>query len=106
MRTWIFTWGGESSWTRTALFEKIVTQRRGGFCYEQNGLFAAVLRALGFDVTLLEARVSKGDGTFGIPFDHLTLMVQLEDRWLADVGFGDSFLDPLRLDDPGEQTQR
>ncbi len=87
------------------LFEKIVKQRRGGFCYEQNGLFAAVLRALGFDVTLLEARVSKGDGTFGIPFDHLTLMVQLEDRWLADVGFGDSFLEPLRLDNPGEQIR-
>jgi N-hydroxyarylamine O-acetyltransferase len=88
-----------------AIFEKIVTRRRGGFCYEQNGLFAAVLRALGFEVTLLEARVSRGDGTFGIRFDHLTLAVQLADRWLADVGFGDSFLDPLRLDDPGDQMQ-
>jgi N-hydroxyarylamine O-acetyltransferase len=88
-----------------AIFEKIVARRRGGFCYEQNGLFAAVLRALGFEVTLLEARVSRGDGTFGIRFDHLTLVVQLADRWLADVGFGDSFLDPLRLDDPGDQTQ-
>jgi N-hydroxyarylamine O-acetyltransferase len=88
-----------------AIFEKIVTRRRGGFCYEQNGLFAAALRALGFEVTLLEARVSKGDGTFGIPFDHLTLAVQLKDRWLADVGFGDSFLEPLRLDDPGDQVQ-
>ncbi|RPJ00101.1 MAG: arylamine N-acetyltransferase [Chloroflexi bacterium] len=87
------------------LFEKLVTQRRGGFCYEQNGLFAAVLGALGFEVTLLEARVGRGDGTFGIPFDHLTLMVQLDDRWLVDVGFGDSFLEPLRLDDPGDQTR-
>lgn len=87
------------------LFNKIVTQRRGGFCYEQNGLFAAVLRAVGFGVTLLEARVSHGDGTFGIPFDHLTLCVALEERWLADVGFGDSFLEPLRLDDLGEQVQ-
>jgi len=88
-----------------ALFAKLVTHRRGGFCYEQNGLFAAALRALGYDVTLLEARVSKGDGTFGIPFDHLALMVRLDGRWLADVGYGDSFLEPLRLDDPGEQTQ-
>jgi N-hydroxyarylamine O-acetyltransferase len=87
------------------LFDKIVTRQRGGFCYEQNGLFAAVLRAVGFDVTLLEARVSHGDGTFGIPFDHMTLCVALEERWLADVGFGDSFLEPLRLDDPGEQVQ-
>ena len=88
-----------------ALFDKIVTRRRGGFCYEQNGLFAAALRALGFDVSLLEARVSRKDGTFGIPFDHLTLVVQLDERWLADVGFGDSFMLPLRLDDPGEQVQ-
>ncbi len=88
-----------------ALFEKIVTRRRGGFCYEQNGLFAAVLRALGFDVTLFEARVSHDDGTFGIPFDHLTLRVSLAERWLVDVGFGDSFLEPLRLDDPGDQAQ-
>ena len=90
---------------KTELFNKIVMQKRGGFCYEQNGLFAAVLRALGFDVTLMEARVSRGDGTFGIPFDHLTLLVTLDDRWLADVGFGDSFLEPLRFDDPGEQEQ-
>jgi N-hydroxyarylamine O-acetyltransferase len=86
-------------------FDKIVTRRRGGFCYEQNGLFAAVLRAVGFDVTLMEARVGHGDGTFGIPFDHLTLGVALDERWLADVGFGDGFLEPLRLDDPGEQVQ-
>jgi N-hydroxyarylamine O-acetyltransferase len=88
-----------------ALFDKIVTQGRGGFCYEQNGLFAAVLRALGFDVTLMEARVSRGDGTFGIPFDHLALLVTFDERWLADVGFGDSFLEPLRFDDSGAQEQ-
>jgi N-hydroxyarylamine O-acetyltransferase len=88
-----------------ALFDKIVRQRRGGFCYEQNGLFAAVLRALGFDVMLFEARVGHADGTFGIPFDHLTLGVTLDERWLADVGFGESFMEPLRLDDPGEQVQ-
>jgi N-hydroxyarylamine O-acetyltransferase len=88
-----------------ALFDKIVTRRRGGFCYEQNGLFAAVLHALGFDVTLMEARVGRADGTFGIPFDHLMLRVQLEERWLVDVGFGDSFLEPLRLDDPDDQAQ-
>ena len=88
-----------------ALFDKIVTRWRGGFCYEENGLFAAVLRALSFDVALMEARVGRADGTFGIPFDHLTLRVQLEERWLADVGFGDSFLEPLRLDDPGDQVQ-
>jgi N-hydroxyarylamine O-acetyltransferase len=86
-------------------FDKIVTRRRGGFCYELNGLFAWLLRALGFDVTLLSARVAAGDGSFGPEFDHLVLLVQLEERWLADVGFGESFRDPLRLDEPGEQRQ-
>jgi len=86
-------------------FDKIVLQRRGGFCYELNGLFAALLRALGFDVTLLSARVCDG-GSPGPEFDHMALLVSLEERWLADVGFGDSFIEPLRLDEAGEQVQR
>lgn len=88
-----------------AFYRKIVERRRGGFCYELNGLFAWLLRQLGFDVTLLSARVANGNGTFGPEFDHLVLLVQLEERWLADVGFGDCFRDPLRLDEAGEQVQ-
>lgn len=86
------------------LFEKIVRQRRGGFCYELNGLFASLLRQLHFDVALLSARVYEC-GMPGPEFDHMTLLVQLDERWLADVGFGDSFIEPLRLDDPAEQIQ-
>ena len=88
-----------------ALFIKIVTNRRGGFCYEANGLFAALLRALGFDVAMLSAEVANAAGEYGPAFAHMALMVQLEDRWLVDVGFGDSFLEPLLLDEPGEQRQ-
>src|SRR6266700_6959593 len=44
------------------LIEKIVTRRRGGFCYELNGAFALLLRALGFDVVLVAARVHGGEG--------------------------------------------
>jgi len=88
-----------------ALFTKIVKRRRGGFCYECNGLFAALLRALGFDVTMLSAEVANGAGGFSQPFDHMTLMVKLEERWLVDVGFGDSFLEPLLLDERSEQIQ-
>jgi len=88
-----------------ALFAKIVRRRRGGFCYECNGLFAALLRALGFEVAMLSAEVANADGVFGPAFDHLTLMVSLEQRWLVDVGFGDSFLVPVRLDEPGEQLE-
>lgn len=88
-----------------ALFTKIVERRRGGFCYEANGLFAALLRALGFDVAMLAAEVARAGGGFGPAFDHMALMVTLEQRWLADVGFGDSFREPLRLDERGEQMQ-
>lgn len=88
-----------------ALFTKIVEQRRGGFCYEANGLFAALLRGLGFDVAMLSAGVADGEGGFGPDFDHMALMVTLERRWLADVGFGDSFREPLLLDERGEQAQ-
>jgi len=88
-----------------ALFTKIVERRRGGFCYECNGLFASLLRALGFEVAMLSAEVANADGVFGPPFDHMTLMVSLEQRWLVDVGFGDSFIEPLLLDEPREQLQ-
>lgn len=89
-----------------ALFEKIVRRRRGGFCYELNGLFAALLRALGFDVSMLSAGVfDEASGEFGPEFDHMTLMVNLERRYIADVGFGDSFREPLLLDERAEQRE-
>jgi len=88
-----------------ALFGKIVERRRGGFCYEANGLFAGLLRALGFEVAMLGAGVANSQGEFGPNFDHMTLMVTLSDRWLVDVGFGDSFLEPLLLDSRAEQVQ-
>lgn len=88
-----------------ALFTKIVEKRRGGFCYEANGLFAALLRELGFDVAMLSAEVANAEGEFGPNFDHMTLMVSLDQRYLVDVGFGDSFREPLRLDERGEQVQ-
>jgi len=91
-----------------ALWEKIVVQNRGGFCYELNGLFAWLLKQIGFEVTYLNARVYDREGNLGIDFDHLALLVQIQDQpecWLADVGFGDSFIEPLSFDDNGEQIQ-
>ncbi|MFN8497460.1 MAG: arylamine N-acetyltransferase [Anaerolineae bacterium] len=89
-------------------YDKIVTRRRGGFCYELNGLFAWLLAALGYDVTLLSAGVYGGDGRPGPEYDHLTLLVRCpgdETPWLADVGFGEGFREPLRLDVAGEQRR-
>jgi N-hydroxyarylamine O-acetyltransferase len=73
-----------------AVFDKLVRRRRGGWCFEQNLLLGEVLRALGFDVTDLAARVLLGRDVNDItPRSHRVLMVRLEGRsWLADVGFG------------------
>src|SRR5262245_42521904 len=88
-----------------ALFSKIVEAKRGGFCYECNGLFAGLLRELGFEVAMLSAGVAHATGGFGPEFAHMTLMVTLNERWLVDVGFGESFLEPLLLDARVDQVQ-
>jgi N-hydroxyarylamine O-acetyltransferase len=88
-----------------AFVRKIVELRRGGFCYELNGAFAALLRELGFKVTLLSARVARADGSASPEFDHLALLVHLDEPWLADVGFGDSFNEPLQLTPGLDQLQ-
>ncbi|MEU1813852.1 arylamine N-acetyltransferase [Streptomyces roseifaciens] len=80
-----------------------VTAGRGGFCYELNGAFAALLSALGYRVTLLAGRVVGPDGSFGPPFDHLALRVDAGEPWLVDVGFGRNSHYPLRFDERGEQ---
>jgi N-hydroxyarylamine O-acetyltransferase len=87
------------------LVAKIVIARRGGFCYELNGLFALLLEALGAEVTRVAARVY-GEGRLGPPFDHLALVVRAADGsgpWLAEVGFGSHAVYPLRFDERGEQ---
>lgn len=88
------------------LFDKIVTRHRGGFCYELNGLFAALLREVGFQVSLLSARVPIEENRAGPEFDHLALRVDLDVSWLADVGFGESFIEPLPILQSAEQIQR
>jgi N-hydroxyarylamine O-acetyltransferase len=87
------------------LLDKIVTRRRGGFCYELNGTFALLLRALGADVVMVAARVY-GSDSFGPPFDHLALLVSPADGtgpWLADVGFGSHTVYPLSFGSRQEQ---
>jgi N-hydroxyarylamine O-acetyltransferase len=88
-----------------ALFAKIVTRRRGGFCYELNGLLGRMLEELGFRVRLLSAEVARSTGGFSPKFDHLALCVEREDPWLVDVGFGNGFRLPVRLNDEADQPQ-
>ncbi|MGW4866862.1 arylamine N-acetyltransferase family protein [Streptomyces chartreusis] len=88
------------------LLDKVVGARRGGFCYELNGAFGALLGALGFDVTLLAARVYGKEERLGIPYDHMALKVGTVDggAWLADVGFGAHSHYPLAFEARGEQV--
>ncbi|MFE6943976.1 arylamine N-acetyltransferase family protein [Streptomyces chartreusis] len=88
------------------LLDKVVGARRGGFCYELNGSFRALLGALGFDVTLLAARVYGKEERLGIPYDHMALKVGTVDggAWLADVGFGAHSHYPLAFEARGEQV--
>jgi len=78
-------------------FAKIVEARRGGFCYELNGLFNELLRGLGFETRLISARVFNG-ASHGPEFDHAAIIVTIgEEKYLADVGFGDFAAEPLRF---------
>jgi N-hydroxyarylamine O-acetyltransferase len=88
---------------QAALAAKVTRMRRGGFCYELNGAFAGLLTALGFRVSLLSARVFGAGNQPGVPFDHLTLQVDLAESWLVDVGFGRFARQPLRLGFRGDQ---
>lgn len=90
-----------------SLAAKMVTGRRGGYCFEQNTLFAAALRSLGFEVAKLEARVRPPGATGTLPRTHMLLKVEVGGQsWLADVGFGgDGPLAPVAMNgDVAEQS--
>ena len=89
-----------------SLFEKIVRNRRGGYCFEMNGIFSIVLKKLGFKVTDLLARVTI-DGTNYTTRTHQALLVETgNSRWIADVGFGnEGIIAPLLLEEGAEQVQ-
>ena len=94
---------------REALLDKVVRARRGGYCYELNGLFALLLRSLGYAVDLVSARVATATGGLTADFDHVALVVsgdRLEEPVLADVGFGEGFIEPLPLHDDFERRER
>lgn len=83
---------------KAALYQKVVEDRRGGFCYELNGLFRELLTEIGYKTTLIAASVIDKHGVVGHKYDHAALIVDLEKRWLVDVGFGgDSFVLPKEL---------
>ncbi|HUB77530.1 MAG TPA: arylamine N-acetyltransferase [Bryobacteraceae bacterium] len=89
-----------------SLWKKLVVDRRGGYCFEQNSLFAAVLEEIGFKVRRLAARVRMG--AVGVrPRSHMLLQVEADGRpWLCDVGFGgEALLVPIAWL-PGKTAQQ
>lgn len=82
-----------------SIASKLIDRRRGGYCFEQNGLLLAMLRELGFTARPLLARVRLGlPDDVTPPRTHVLLLVTIAgEEWIADAGFGGSFVPPLRL---------
>jgi N-hydroxyarylamine O-acetyltransferase len=79
------------------IYQKVVVNVRGGFCYELNTLFNALLCDIGYKSHLIAARIFNDDGSLGPKYDHTAIFVETEKQYLADVGFGDLFLKPLEI---------
>ena len=89
------------------IFQKVVHRRRGGFCYELNGLFHFLLVELGFEVKRISASVLGSKGLWGPEYDHLVNLVFLDEQWwLTDVGFGDFPFVPIPLTHQAEVEDR
>ena len=100
--------GREITLNIDSIFAKIAGSRRGGFCYELNNLFHHLLANLDFSVHFISCMVYRPDAdNFAADFGHVANVVTIgEERWLADVGFGDGFIRPLRIEFETPQEQR
>lgn len=85
---------------KQAIFEKVMDNQRGGFCYELNGLFYELLRSLGFTVKIISARVyNSTTQEYGVEYDHLAVIATIDGiDYLADVGFGEFAFHPLKIE--------
>lgn len=79
------------------VYQKIIINNRGGFCYELNLLFNWLLKELGFDSRIIASRICTEDGMLGPPFDHMSLYVKTKKEFLVDVGYGDLFITPIEI---------
>lgn len=90
--------GKEIVLSSDALEKKILDEKRGGYCYELNGMFYILLKSLGYKVKMISARVNNGKGGWGAEYDHLAIVTEIDGReFLTDVGFGDNFFEPLEI---------
>ena len=81
------------------LFDKIVTRKRGGFCYELNGLFYELLKEIGFTVKLISARVYDKKKEYSPEFDHMAIVASIKNNnYLVDVGFGEFAFSSIKIE--------
>ena len=81
-----------------SFFDKIILRKRGGFCYELNGLFHMLLLEIGFDAKIISARVHNKENNYSAEYDHLAILVKIgEKEYLSDVGFGEFAFEPIEL---------
>lgn len=81
------------------IFDKVIVNKRGGFCYELNGLLYHLLYHLGYDCYCTSASFQKDDGTFSPEYDHMIVIVFFEEGdFLVDVGFGEAFIYPKKIE--------
>src|SRR5690625_1702021 len=78
-------------------YEKIIQNHRGGYCYELNGLFHWLLKELNYECYLVAATVLRPEGSYVMDRSHVTQIVELEQLYVVDVGFGDSTYQPIPL---------
>lgn len=79
------------------VYQKIINDRRGGFCYELNFLFNWLLTEIGFSSRIIASRIFNKDGTVGPEFDHMSIYVNTGKEFLVDVGYGDLFVAPIEI---------
>ena len=81
------------------LYQKIVINNRGGFCYELNSLFFQLLKNIGFEVKMVSARVYNKNNCYGAEFEHMAIIVKIKkNEFLSDVGFGEFAFAPLKIE--------
>lgn len=89
------------------IFQKVILNKRGGFCYELNGLFYELLTHLGYEVRRVSARVYSVEKGYSPEFDHMALIVTIENQeYLSDVGFGEFSFGPIALQWPSQQLDQ
>jgi N-hydroxyarylamine O-acetyltransferase len=80
------------------VYEKVVMNFRGGFCYELNNIFNELLHHIGFNSKIISAQIIDASGTLGPEYDHMAVCIECHGKkYLADVGYGDLFTRPIEI---------